>query len=55
MELMHCSLRDLLGGKLGRQDVIHIALDVAEGLNYFHSLTPKIIHRDLKPENILVR
>ncbi|OQS04691.1 kinase [Thraustotheca clavata] len=37
-----------------QKEKIQIALDVARGLVYLHSFTPKIIHRDLKSRNILL-
>ncbi|GKV36597.1 hypothetical protein SLEP1_g44709 [Rubroshorea leprosula] len=33
---------------------LHIALDVARGLEYLHGRKPPIVHRDLKPDNILL-
>ncbi|KAG2388284.1 hypothetical protein C9374_000448 [Naegleria lovaniensis] len=33
---------------------INILIDVANGMDYLHSLKPAIIHRDLKPGNILL-
>lgn len=33
---------------------LHIALDIAQGLQYLHEYSPPIIHRDLKSLNILV-
>jgi serine/threonine protein kinase len=33
---------------------IKIAVDVARGLEYMHSLKPPVLHRDLKSPNILV-
>ncbi|GKV16521.1 hypothetical protein SLEP1_g27152 [Rubroshorea leprosula] len=33
---------------------LHIALDVACGLEYLHGRKPPIVHRDLKPDNILL-
>lgn len=33
---------------------IHMALDIAKGMNFLHSARPPIIHRDLKPANLLI-
>ncbi|CEO98510.1 MAPKKK6 [Plasmodiophora brassicae] len=36
------------------QSIITIAIGIAQGMNYLHSLNQKIIHRDLKSHNILI-
>ncbi|XP_030506650.2 uncharacterized protein LOC115721720 [Cannabis sativa] len=33
---------------------VHMALDIARGMNYLHHFNPPIIHRDLKSSNLLV-
>ncbi|KAL3829328.1 hypothetical protein ACJIZ3_018130 [Penstemon smallii] len=33
---------------------IHMALDIARGMNYLHHYNPPIVHRDLKSSNLLV-
>ncbi|KAF8392719.1 hypothetical protein HHK36_023068 [Tetracentron sinense] len=33
---------------------IHMALDIARGMNYLHHCNPPVIHRDLKSTNLLV-
>jgi hypothetical protein len=54
--LKHGSLEDFVkkNGPLSAQQQAQIALDVAKGLLYIHSRTPKVIHRDIKPGNILL-
>lgn len=42
-----CRLIDL-------QSKLTIALDVAKGMDYLHTLTQPIIHRDLNSHNILL-
>lgn len=33
---------------------VHMALDIARGVNYLHHCSPPIVHRDLKSSNLLV-
>lgn len=33
---------------------LKIAMEIAEGLSYLHSLEHPVIHKDLKPANILL-
>ncbi|XP_061345911.1 probable serine/threonine-protein kinase SIS8 isoform X2 [Gastrolobium bilobum] len=40
--------------KLDWRRRVHIALDIARGVNYLHHCNPPIIHRDLKSSNLLV-
>lgn len=48
------SLQDLIGrqGRLKEASIASIALDMAQGLHYMHSLN--MLHRDIKPANILL-
>ncbi|KAG8093113.1 hypothetical protein GUJ93_ZPchr0012g20790 [Zizania palustris] len=40
--------------KLDWRRRVHMALDIARGMNYLHHSSPPIIHRDLKSSNLLV-
>ncbi|CAN8255618.1 unnamed protein product [Cochlearia groenlandica] len=40
--------------KLDWRRRIHMATDIARGMNYLHHCSPPIIHRDLKSSNLLV-
>ncbi|KMT16275.1 hypothetical protein BVRB_3g054260 [Beta vulgaris subsp. vulgaris] len=40
--------------KLDWRRRIHMALDIARGMNYLHNCSPPIVHRDLKTSNLLV-
>ncbi|XP_042492773.1 uncharacterized protein LOC122072253 [Macadamia integrifolia] len=40
--------------KLNWRRRVHMALDIARGMNYLHHCNPPIIHRDLKSSNLLV-
>ncbi|PWA88680.1 PAC motif-containing protein [Artemisia annua] len=33
---------------------LHMAIDIAQGMNYLHRCNPPIVHRDLKSSNLLV-
>ena len=54
MELMHCSLYDILKSDRPMKTDLLILLDVAKGLLYLHSRSPAIIHRDLTASNVLL-
>ncbi|BBG93066.1 PAS domain-containing protein tyrosine kinase family protein [Prunus dulcis] len=40
--------------KLDWRRRVHMAIDIARGMNYLHHFNPPIIHRDLKSSNLLV-
>src|SRR5579885_230351 len=42
------------GGRLPSEQVVDIALQVLDTLDYLHHLEPPVIYRDLKPSNIMV-
>ena len=39
---------------LNVKEKLHLALEIAKGVNYLHSFNPPILHRDLKSLNILL-
>src|ERR1700722_20338584 len=42
------------GGKLGAAQIIDVAVQVLETLEYLHELEPPVIYRDLKPSNVML-
>jgi serine/threonine protein kinase len=42
------------GGKLPEQEVVEIALQICDTLQYLHNLEPPVIYRDLKPSNVML-
>jgi serine/threonine protein kinase len=42
------------GGKLPEQQVVEIALQICDTLQYLHNLEPPVIYRDLKPSNVML-
>ena len=42
------------GRHFTEQEVLNIALEMSETLEYLHNFSPRIIHRDIKPNNIIL-
>jgi serine/threonine protein kinase len=42
------------GGKLAAAQMIDVAIQVLETLEYLHELNPPVIYRDLKPSNVML-
>lgn len=52
LELLECSLWDLVLKKIEKRMFFLYGLDIFSGLEYIHQMN--LIHRDIKPHNILV-
>ena len=42
------------GGRMGEDQVIDLALQILDTLEYLHNLEPPVIYRDLKPSNVML-
>jgi serine/threonine protein kinase len=42
------------GGQLAESQVVDVALQVLDTLEYLHNLEPPVIYRDLKPSNVMI-
>src|ERR1700678_4723831 len=42
------------GGKLPESEVMEVAMQVPDTLEYLHNLEPPVIYRDLKPSNVML-
>jgi serine/threonine protein kinase len=42
------------GGKIAADDVVEVAIQILDTLEYLHGLTPPVIYRDLKPSNVMI-
>jgi len=42
------------GGKMPAQQVVEIAVQICDTLQYLHNLEPPVIYRDLKPSNVML-
>src|SRR5579875_404773 len=42
------------GGKLAPEEMVPVALQILDTLEYLHSRNPPVIYRDLKPSNIMI-
>lgn len=57
MELMDHSLEDFLENKtfhIALTTALSLLIEVASGLTYLHTRTPRVLHRDLTARNVLV-
>jgi serine/threonine protein kinase len=42
------------GGRLAESEVIDLAIQICQTLEYLHGLTPPVVYRDLKPSNVMI-
>ena len=57
MEKCHCDLSDMIERPFTEVDMQQRqswAMQIAEAMNYCHTLPNPVMHRDLKPENVLL-
>eukprot|EP01132_Coremiostelium_polycephalum_P001332 gene1332-1678_t len=51
-KFLHSSAGDVLNDNWGL--ILKLAMDIARGMDFLHSVTPPLLHRDLKSPNILL-
>jgi serine/threonine protein kinase len=42
------------GGRLAESEVIELAIQICQTLEYLHGLSPPVVYRDLKPSNVML-